>query len=540
MGTIFGDIRFKRGPEVNLPSLEEGQPAFTKDTKRVFVGTDSGNIELVKQTDMVPVIEGLSENATDLQNRAVNVKNPPSPLVAAVNDANYYNSTDTKWYKDSDFTQLSTDNSSVFSALETLGLPLFCPKGNYYAPNLELNGWYFGKGAMIICKEKTTYNNSLPPSQQTGIRNYILGTSPQPVLNEFYGKGSGNSLQADAYANTAIGESALTNLTTGKRNTAIGYQAMKSNPTQYSNTAIGADSLSTGRFFERSTAIGDNSMKWTGILDPIQTRHEFWINEYDQVNIWQSGQTFGYLQDNNPNIAQIIQPTGYTAPAGATIVNPGGGFPASTSSTDNARNVALGRDSLLHLVKGSDNVGIGYQALTHSYTSDSNTAVGNYSLRDNLAGVQNVAIGKSAFQQNQSGANNTIVGAGAETDNITGSRNVVLGSNAGAGHTGSNSIIIGYKAKHPTVNRDRQLVIDYGNDVNAIPFIYGEFDSGLIQFRATQMRLGGDGGSNGGIRITVGTGVPSVAHPDGSMFIRTDGGAGSALYVRQNGAWVAK
>jgi hypothetical protein len=57
MSTIFADIRFLRGPEANLPSLEEGQPAFTEDTKRVFLGSDDGNIEIAKK-ESVDTIEG--------------------------------------------------------------------------------------------------------------------------------------------------------------------------------------------------------------------------------------------------------------------------------------------------------------------------------------------------------------------------------------------------------------------------------------------------------------------------------------------------
>ena len=39
-------IRLKRGLETSLPTLAEGEPAFTTDTKLVYVGTDSGNIEV--------------------------------------------------------------------------------------------------------------------------------------------------------------------------------------------------------------------------------------------------------------------------------------------------------------------------------------------------------------------------------------------------------------------------------------------------------------------------------------------------------------
>ena len=40
--------------------------------------------------------------------------------------------------------------------------------------------------------------------------------------------------------------------------------------------------------------------------------------------------------------------------------------------------------------------------------------------------------------------------------------------------------------------------------------------------------------------IQAGTGVPSYSAVDGSLFLRTDGGASTALYARENGAWVVK
>jgi len=43
-----------------------------------------------------------------------------------------------------------------------------------------------------------------------------------------------------------------------------------------------------------------------------------------------------------------------------------------------------------------------------------------------------------------------------------------------------------------------------------------------------------------GCRILSGSGPPAIAAPDGSTYQRTDGGAGSTFYVRENGAWVPK
>lgn len=44
---------------------------------------------------------------------------------------------------------------------------------------------------------------------------------------------------------------------------------------------------------------------------------------------------------------------------------------------------------------------------------------------------------------------------------------------------------------------------------------------------------------NSGPNITIGVGVPSAVLPNGSMYIRTDGGAGTTIYFRIAGAWSA-
>jgi hypothetical protein len=42
------------------------------------------------------------------------------------------------------------------------------------------------------------------------------------------------------------------------------------------------------------------------------------------------------------------------------------------------------------------------------------------------------------------------------------------------------------------------------------------------------------------VRILTGSGAPAEIAPDGSIYLRTDGGAGSTFFVREAGAWVAK
>ncbi len=66
-----------------------------------------------------------------------------------------------------------------------------------------------------------------------------------------------------------------------------------------------------------------------------------------------------------------------------------------------------------------------------------------------------------------------------------------------------------------------------------------ERTTGRVTIGAAGTTAGIELGSSGPT-ITTGTGAPSDSAPDGSLYLRTDGGAGSTLYVRETGAWVAK
>lgn len=44
------DIQIKRGLSENLPTLLEGEPAFTTDTEKLYIGTGSENILVSDQT----------------------------------------------------------------------------------------------------------------------------------------------------------------------------------------------------------------------------------------------------------------------------------------------------------------------------------------------------------------------------------------------------------------------------------------------------------------------------------------------------------
>jgi hypothetical protein len=63
-----------------------------------------------------------------------------------------------------------------------------------------------------------------------------------------------------ANGNTAEGDSALLNLTTGRDNAAVGFEALFNNTTGSSNTAIGGDALFTNNTGSQNTANGTNAL----------------------------------------------------------------------------------------------------------------------------------------------------------------------------------------------------------------------------------------------------------------------------------------
>jgi hypothetical protein len=52
MVKVYDEVRFPRGPESRLPLLDNGEPAITTDTGKLFFGTPSGNIELPKKEEV--------------------------------------------------------------------------------------------------------------------------------------------------------------------------------------------------------------------------------------------------------------------------------------------------------------------------------------------------------------------------------------------------------------------------------------------------------------------------------------------------------
>jgi trimeric autotransporter adhesin len=180
--------------------------------------------------------------------------------------------------------------------------------------------------------------------------------------------------------NTAEGQNALFNLTTGTYNTALGLFSLRSNTTGNFNTATGAGTLFL------NTADGNTA---TGA---------------------------GALLSNT-----------------IAVRNTANGAFTLFSNTTGIENVANGYQALFNNTSGSENTANGAFALFHNTTGHDNAANGQAALVSNTTGNDNAADGVTALDNNTTGSNNIAVGSTAGFNLTTGDFNIDIGNNGVTG-----------------------------------------------------------------------------------------------------------
>ena len=154
--------------------------------------------------------------------------------------------------------------------------------------------------------------------------------------------------------NTAEGNNALLNLTTGQFNTAVGLFSLALNTQGNSNTGVGASALRNNTSGNENTATG-----------------------------------FYALSFNN---------TGFG--------NTANGVLALYNNTTGRDNVANGDRALVSNTTGNFNTATGSSALSDNTTGSENIAVGHNALVENTTGSENIAIGHFAGRALTTGDNN--------------------------------------------------------------------------------------------------------------------------------------
>jgi hypothetical protein len=226
--------------------------------------------------------------------------------------------------------------------------------------------------------------------------------------------------------NTAEGDFALLDLTTGNFNTAIGFEALASNTTGNQNTATGSAAL-----FSNTTG-GLNTATGAGALVINTTGNN---NTADGVDAL-SRNTTG---NNNTAIGAVALFSNTTGAA-----NTANGVNALGNNTTGNNNTANGFNALSLNTTGNFNTANGVEALTNNTTGVQNTANGALALFNNTTSNNNTADGFQVLINNTTGSGNTAIGHHALFNNSTGSSNIALGKSAGLNlTTGSNNIDIG-------------------------------------------------------------------------------------------------
>jgi hypothetical protein len=162
-------IKVRRGLEANLPTFDEGEPGLTTDTKRIFFGSNEGNLEIPKMTD----IEGFNKKVKGFINIAQydvfgdGVNDDLNPIINAVADAQT-NGYAINWGWDGK-TYLVTDTIPDFHKVKHIGNAIIKRDSDLFYINptsSQVNTIYVRSGALDTFDGLTS---SCPVSFQSAI-----------------------------------------------------------------------------------------------------------------------------------------------------------------------------------------------------------------------------------------------------------------------------------------------------------------------------------------------------------------------------------
>ena len=217
--------------------------------------------------------------------------------------------------------------------------------------------------------------------------------------------------------NTAEGEEALLNLSSGGFNTATGYRSLFSNVTGNFNTAVGAGALFSNNGTE-NTATGAGALlnNTTGSFNTANGEAALFFNTTGDQNTATGSSALVQNTTGNENTA-----SGWRALWKNTtgFWNTAEGSAALTLNTTGARNMAIGKSALYKNTTGSLNTATGEGALFNNTTGQSNTAIGQAALDENTTGRQNTAIGFQAGLDVSTAANVICIGANVAGANVS-------------------------------------------------------------------------------------------------------------------------
>ena len=210
--------------------------------------------------------------------------------------------------------------------------------------------------------------------------------------------------------NTAEGQNALENLTTGVWNTATGFQALFSDTTGNTNTAMGFRALYNNITGNSNTATGFQALlhDHTGSSNTANGYNALLFNDSGHDNTATGKDALHSNVNGNYNAANGVNTLFSNTTGGGNTAN---GFRTLFSNTTGGANTANGIQALYNNTTASNNTADGFNALVSNTTGDYNTASGVQALYHNTTGSNNIALGVLAGLNLTTGNNNIAIGS---------------------------------------------------------------------------------------------------------------------------------
>ena len=298
--------------------------------------------------------------------------------------------------------------------------------------------------------------NEASPTANLHVGGDMILDVAHPSSASSLGIGTDALEDSSAVSATAIGVSALKELTTGARNTAVGNLALRDNASAANSTAVGYNALALSNGAQNQAfgafALDANT---TGFYNCAYGYAALGANVSGNYNVAVGGRSA---------LASCVSGLGNVAV---------GGYVTLGSLDDGDYNVAVGYFAGQDLQGGSNNVLIGRNAGFNIVDADSNVCVGYVSGNDISTGQVNTCVGFNAGNTLTTGSNNTLLGRDATPSAADVSNEITLGSSSVVTlRCQQTSISALSDARDKDEIQDLSLGLDYIQQVRPVEFVW--------------------------------------------------------------------
>lgn len=441
---MFGKLLLRRGVEANLPLLHVGEPAFTTDTKKLYVGSGSGNVEMPKKSDVDTLSAGVNTLSTQIASHTTSIATN-----TAATEANTAAITNMG----------SGSPKGTYATL--VALQTAFPTGTTGVYVVVADGkWYYWGGSSWTAGG--VYQSTALASNSGDQLVQIYNLVDYSMITTGYYLGAGGTPVADNYS-----YSDYIAVTPGVTYTFYGpfsksfVAATYNGSKAYLSTIFTNDSNITGAYrnFHYTVPAGVSFVRFN-MNNALQTQLSSMVLQ-GNVTYPATYTAFGQLLlssslaqgiKNSLNLGVLYSDDQFNTAIGqgnlinknSTMYATAVGYGAlKNNTTDGSQdaglyNTAIGYAALMSNTVGNHNTAVGWQAGRTNTTGTGLTAVGEDSLLSNTTGIDNTMVGIRSGQNITTGSENTALGAASlysanpSAAVVTGANNTAIGAQAGS------------------------------------------------------------------------------------------------------------